>query len=214
MRLSNNLLQVFILLNNESKNNFLVGGCVRDSLMNLTPKDYDIVTDIPVTTVSQMFEENGWRVDRTGEVFLVTNISKDGFQYEIANFREDTKSSDGRRPEGVQVADIYSDAKRRDFTVNAIYYNPMNDTYYDPLDEVSHQSGIRDAKDLILRFVGRPHERIKEDYLRVFRFYRFLSKGFNPDKKSLKACREMFNEAYCNTTPERIRVEIEKAVKL
>lgn len=214
MRLNNSLLQVFMLLNNESKNNWLVGGCVRDHLMGLVPKDYDIVTDIPVTKVSQIFEDNGWKVDRTGEVFLVTNISKGGNQYEIANFRADGNTADGRRPESVEIADILADAKRRDFTVNAIYYNPMTDQLADPLADVSHQSGLRDIKDLILRFVGNPKERIKEDYLRVFRFYRFLSKGFNPDKKSLRACREMFNEAYLKTTPERVRVEIERMVKL
>lgn len=212
--LNNSLLQVFMLLRNESKNNFLVGGCVRDHLMNLTPKDFDIVTDIPVKKVSEMFEQNGWKVDRTGEVFLVTNISKNGYQYEIANFRADAPTSDGRRPDSVVVADIYSDAKRRDFTVNALYYDPIDDTHYDPISEVSHQSGLKDIDSLILRFVGKPKERIKEDYLRVFRFYRFLTKGFVPDKKSLKACREMFNEAYLNTTPERVRVEIERMAKL
>lgn len=201
-------------MNNESKQNYLVGGCVRDSLMGLKPKDFDIVTDIPVTKVSQIFEDNGWKVDRTGEVFLVTNISKNGYHYEIANFRKDSTTSDGRRPEFVEIGNIHSDAKRRDFTVNAIYYNPITDIYYDPLYETTVQSGIKDIQNTILRFVGNPKERIKEDYLRVFRFYRFLAKGFNADKKSLKACREMFNEAYLNTTAERVRAEIEKVVKI
>lgn len=212
MKLDNSLLQVFIILDFYSRRNYLVGGCVRDSILGLTPKDFDIVTDVPMDTIEAVFQENGWKVDRTGDVFLVLNISKYGRQYEIANFRSDGKTSDGRRPETVEISDIYSDAKRRDFTVNSIYYNPMTDEYSDPISEVSHQSGLKDIKEKTLRFVGNPKERIKEDYLRVFRFYRFLKKGFNPDKKSLKACREMFNEAYLKTTPERVRVEIERIV--
>lgn len=206
MKLNNNLLQVFLLLKNESANNYLVGGCVRDSLLGEKPKDFDIVTDIHMDKLEKIFTENGWSVDSVGKQFLVLFISKDGYQYEIANFRLDGNYSDGRRPDKVEIGDINTDAARRDFTVNSIYYDPINGSYIDP------NNGLKDIRDRKLKFIGRPKDRISDDFLRVFRFYRFITKGFTPDKRSLKACRELFNKAYLKTTPERVRMEIEKMV--
>ena len=204
MKLNNNLLQVFMLLKSQSNNNYLVGGCVRDYLMGKEPKDYDIVTDVPMETMRELFGQNGWSVDAVGENFLVMFVSKGGNQYEIANFRKDGVYKDGRRPESVEIGTLEEDAARRDFTVNSIYFNPMLGTYKDP------NNGIADVERRVLKFIGKPKDRIKEDFLRVFRFYRFLSKGFEPDKKSLRACREMFNMAYSKSTPERVRMEIER----
>lgn len=198
------LLEVFLLLNNESKNTYLVGGCVRDYLIYKKPNDFDIVTDVPMDIIEKIFTDNDWKVNSTGKAFLVLNISKDGQTYEIANFRKDSKTSDGRRPEKCEIGDLETDSQRRDFTVNAVYYNPINDIFIDPVN------GRNDVENRILKFIGKPNERIREDYLRVFRFYRFLTKGFTADKKSLRACRELFQEAYENTTPERVRMELEK----
>jgi len=206
VNLNNNLLQIFMILRGFSKNNYLVGGCVRDSLIGREPKDFDIVTDVHMDVIEAAFQENGWTVDAVGKQFLVMFVSKNGEQYEIANFRKDVGFSDGRRPDEAIIGDLASDAARRDFTVNSIYYDPINGSYLDP------NNGMKDAKERILRFIGRPHDRIREDYLRIFRFYRFLSKGFTPDKKSLKACRELFNEAYGQTTAERVRMEVERMV--
>jgi poly(A) polymerase len=154
------------------------------------------------------------------------SISKEGEQYEIANFRKDGIYSDGRRPEAVQIGTIEEDAARRDFTINALYWNPMvevevNDSttrrylcgrpmpygfqVADPTGK-----GLADLESKTLRFIGKPKERIQEDYLRVFRFYRFLAKGYTPDPRSLSAVREYFNEAYAKTTAERVRCELEK----
>ena len=201
----NLLLQIFIILRSFSNENYLVGGCVRDSLLGLKPKDYDIVTDVSIPKITQAFQEAGWEVTDSGQVFLVTNVSKNGWQFEIANFRKDGVYSGGRRPETVEIGDINDDAHRRDFTVNAIYHNPFNGVIVDPT-----QKGLSDIENRMLRFIGKPEDRIKEDRLRVFRFYRFLKKGFKADKKSLQACRTMFNESYRLTTPERVREELEK----
>lgn len=198
------LLQVFMILGTKSKNNYMVGGAVRDYLLDKTPNDYDIVTDVPMDTVEKLFTESGWKVSTTGKAFLVVNVSKDGEQYEIANFRKDGVYLDGRRPESVEIGTLDEDARRRDFTINALYMR-LDGTVLDPLDK-----GNADLKNKILRFIGKPEERIKEDFLRVFRFYRFLAKGYRPDKKSLIACRALFNEAYEKTTPERVRAELEK----
>jgi len=199
------LLEVFLLLKYEADNTtYLVGGCVRDTLMFKIPKDYDIVTDVPMSTIKTIFLNNNWKVSDTGKTFFVLNVSKEGKNYEIANFRKDIGIADGRRPEKCEIGDMSTDSQRRDFTINSIYYDPMNDKFYDPV------GGLKDLNSRILKFIGKPSERIREDYLRVFRFYRFITKGFTPDKKSLKACRALFTEAYTNTTPERVRMELEK----
>lgn len=199
------LLQIFLLVYDTNPNTYLVGGCVRDMLLGKTPKDYDIVTEANIDQLRPVLIENGWQVDAVGENFLVYAVSKNHQQFEIANFRKEYGFTDGRRPDHVEVGTLEEDAKRRDFTVNSIYYNPISDTYIDP------NNGRKDLQNRILKFVGRPHDRIKEDYLRVFRFFRFLSRlGFRPDNRSLKACREMFNEAYQKTNPERVRMEIER----
>lgn len=203
--MDNLLLQVFLIVRNASANTYLVGGCVRDMLLGKEPKDFDIVTDAPAETFAQDLTDSGWEVKGVGEHFLVYVASKNGVQFEIANFRKESGFSDGRRPDKVEVGTLEEDAARRDFTVNSIYYDPLSDRFIDP------NNGIKDVKAKILRFIGRPHDRIAEDYLRVFRFFRFLAKlQFEADKRSLKACREMFNEAYRQTNPERVRAEIER----
>lgn len=210
MKTNLHLLQIFLILSTKSSNNFLVGGCVRDYLLNFPIKDYDIVTDIPILELSEMFSTNGWKVINTGASYLVLTISKDGSQYEIANFRKDGIYLNGRCPTNVEIGDIYQDAKRRDFTINAIYYNPITDEYIYPIDKSK-----QDIKNRTLRFIGNASDRINEDYLRVFRFYRFLAcKNLNPDVRSLKACREYFNKACELTSHERIRVEIERMINL
>lgn len=201
------LLQIFLLVYNTSPQTYLVGGCVRDMLLGRKPKDYDIVTDASIEAITPDLTASGWEVKGVGDHFLVNIVSKNGNMFEIANFRKESGFSDGRRPDSVEIGTLEEDAKRRDFTVNSIYYNPFSGEYIDP------NNGIRDIKAKKLAFIGNPHDRIKEDYLRVFRFYRFLAKlGFEGHPRSLKACREMFNEAYRNTTPERVRMEIERIV--
>lgn len=199
------LLQIFLLVYETNKNTFLVGGCVRDMLLGRKAKDYDLVTEANIEALKPTLLENGWQVDAVGENFLVYAVSKNHCQFEIANFRKESGFTDGRRPDRVEIGTLEEDAKRRDFSVNSIYYNPITNTFIDP------NNGRKDISEKRLRFVGKPHDRIKEDYLRVFRFFRFLSKlGFQADPRSLKACRELFNEAYSKTNPERVRMEIER----
>lgn len=207
--MDNLILQIFMILSQESEDNYLVGGCVRDKFLKLTPHDYDIVTDVPIEVSTKLFEEAGWKVKECGEAFLVMNISKDGHQFEIANFRKDGVYLDGRRPEKVEIGTIIEDAFRRDFTINALYEDPLSGKVLDPTG-----LGLKDLENKILRFIGKASERIEEDNLRVFRYYRFLLKGFTPDKNSLKACRRVFNDVYLNTTPERVRLELEKMAGL
>lgn len=199
------LLQLLLIARNESLNTYLVGGCVRDMLLGRKPKDFDIVTDANIEQLKPALVENGWQVDAVGENFLVYAVSKNHQQFEIANFRKENGFTDGRRPDSVEIGTLEEDAARRDFTVNSIYYDPILDSYVDP------NGGIKDLHNRTLRFIGRPQDRIREDYLRVFRFWRFLATlKFEGHPKSLRACREMFNEAYRKTNPERVRMEIER----
>lgn len=129
----------------------------------------------------------------------------DGSKYEVVEWEYE---HDGRKPSSVEIGNIYEDAVRRDFTINALYENPLTGEILDPTGK-----GLSDVKGRTLRFIGNPKDRIQEDYLRVFRFYRFLAtKNLNPDVKSLKACRQFFDEAYKNTTPERVRLEMERLI--
>jgi len=201
------LADIFEILKQFSPHNYLVGGCVRDYMMGKDFRDLDIVTEAPIEKSKPAFKKAGWKVDETGEKFLVLSISKDHEQYEVANFRKDGVYLDGRRPESVEIGTLEEDAKRRDFTVNALYYDFDTGEVYDP-----NGKGRDDVENRVLRFIGKPKDRIKEDYLRVFRFYRFLTKGFQPHIGSLRACREYFNEAYPKITPERVRGELEKMI--
>jgi poly(A) polymerase len=190
----------------------IVGGAVRDFLLGKPAKDIDLVTDADLNLIASSFENSGWTTDQVGLQSNVLFVSKviglETYTFEIARFRTDV-TTDGRHAV-VANGDINTDAWRRDFTCNALYYNPYTHTIIDPTN-----MGVTDIRSKILRFVGKPEQRIKEDYLRVFRYYRFLDRtGFQAHPKSLRACREYFNEACANTIPERIRLEFEKTVGL
>ena len=160
----------YMTLDHDSIESYIVGGAIRDLLTGKTAKDFDIVTNIPYGFLELRFEKAGWTVSATGKAFLVISIQKDGRQYEIANFRKDGVYLDGRRPETVEIGTLEEDANRRDFTVNALYYNYNTGELKDPTEK-----GFNDIKRKVLRFIGKPKDRIKEDYLRIFRFYRFLA---------------------------------------
>ena len=114
--------------------------------------------------------------------------------------------SDSRRPDYVNVGTIYDDAERRDFTINALYYNPFTAQVLDPTGK-----GVQDINNKLIRFNGSPKQRIEEDGLRVIRMYRFSALlGFEIDPIALKVARRHFDEIYRNLPPERVRLELEK----
>lgn len=212
IRLDNlDVLQAKIILTSlENYRSCLVGGCVRDLLMGKEPKDFDFATNIPLDLLVSLFEEAGWIVDEKGKQFLVMIVSKNGTQFEIANFRKDGTYKDGRRPEAVDIGTIEDDASRRDFTINALYIDLRNETLIDPTG-----MGLKDLKSQTLRFVGNPKDRIEEDALRIMRFYRFLSQfpKLQPDPRSLRACRQNFDRIALLAS-ERVRTEVEKMAKV
>ena len=188
-------------------NSYIVGGFVRDVLNGKEPKDIDFVTSTSYNDLKEQFENEDWKVLETGKQFLVLSISKDGKTYEIANFRKDGTYTDGRRPDSVSIGTIEDDGDRRDFTINAMYLNIYNYNFIDPTGQ-----GLADHIEGIVKFVGSPKERLNEDLLRVYRFYRMLGKGYLPDPKSLSACREAFECAQEKISYGRVRMEIEKMV--
>ena len=193
-----------------NQHSLLVGGCVRDLRLGRKPKDLDVVTDANLDEVSKVLSENGWTIDEAGKQFFVLIASKNGQQFEIALFRKDGTYTDGRRPDYVQIGTMEEDAQRRDFTINSLYLDPWTGEFYDPTGK-----GFKDIEDKIIRFNGKAVERIKEDYLRIFRAYRFASQlGFEIDKKTLKACRTYFDTACLTVSGQRILIEIEKMSKV
>ncbi len=146
---------------------FLVGGCVRDTLMNKSVTDIDFATPcLPLEVIEILNKSEINYIDIGIKFGTVTAIINDK-KYEITSFREDI-STDGRHAEVVFSKEIEVDAARRDFTMNALYVDKdcmIYDFYH----------GQEDLKNTILRFIGDPQERIKEDYLRIMRFFRFLA---------------------------------------
>lgn len=126
-------------------------------------------------------------------------------KYEVMEWTNEN-DSDGRHPNSVKIGTIEEDRQRRDFHINSIFWNPY--------ELYIHRFAIEDIEKRILRFVGNPEERLKEDYLRGIRFYRLLkTKNLIPDKTSLSAVRRNFDNIM-KVTPHRMMMEIERMVGL
>ena len=198
---------VIDILTELSPNSCLVGGAVRDILKGNLPKDFDFVTDASYDQIITKFKENNFKVIETGKQFLVLNVKYNDEKFEISNFRKDGTYVDGRRPESVSIGTIEEDAHRRDFTINALYFNLFTHELIDPTGE-----GLNDLLNNHLAFVGNAKDRLNEDLLRVYRAYRFISKGFVPSKNTLKHIRHAFDCAQKTVAPERVKNEIEKTI--
>ena len=181
---------------------YIVGGCVRDLLLGITPNDYDITTSATPEQIKSIFEKT---ID-TGIKHGTITVMENGAATEVTTFRTETGYSDMRRPDSVEfVSDIKLDLSRRDFTVNAICYNP--DTGI-----VDCFDSIKDLKNITLRAVGEPGQRFKEDALRIMRLFRFSSTlGFRIEKETYNAA---INLSYLleNISRERIAAELKKAI--
>src|SRR6266404_646642 len=144
---------------------YFAGGCVRDIVRGQTPKDFDIATDAKPETVQQIFS----RTYAVGAHFGVIVVVENGFQFEVATFRSDDVYVDGRRPSAVHFSSPEEDAQRRDFTINGMFYDPAAN---EVIDFVGGRADL-DAK--LVRAIGDPAERFKEDRLRMLRVVRFAT---------------------------------------
>ncbi|MDG2340400.1 MAG: CCA tRNA nucleotidyltransferase, partial [Paracoccaceae bacterium] len=158
---------------------YMVGGCVRNALLGAAVSDIDISTDALPETVTKLAALAGLKVIPTGIDHGTVTVISGGVPHEITTYRKDIET-DGRRAVVAFSTSIEEDAKRRDFTMNALYADASGEIY-DPL------GGIGDLNDRRIRFIGNAKDRIQEDYLRILRFFRFsawygdLSLGFDPD---------------------------------
>jgi tRNA nucleotidyltransferase/poly(A) polymerase len=186
---------------------YVVGGTVRDVLLEDSDKsiisgnDVDIATSAKPTQINSLFKETY----NIGAAFGIVNVVENGISFEVATFREEADYTDGRRPDSVKYTDSPKrDAKRRDFTINALFYDPFKDEILDFVD------GQNDLKKGILRTIGLPEKRFSEDYLRMLRAIRFgVRFDFEIDKAIIKAIKKLapkLNEL----SHERIRDELNR----
>lgn len=156
---------------------YVVGGCVRDHLLGLTPHDYDLCTNAKPEDICRLFSD--FSLVRNGEKHGTIGVVIEGSVYEITTYRTEGGYSDSRHPDWVEFVDsIREDLSRRDFTVNAMAYSPTRG-YADPFD------GQADLKNKCLRAVGDPETRFREDALRILRGIRFAARfGLTPEKET------------------------------
>ncbi len=188
---------------------FLVGGAVRTGLGALhglghPATDFDFATDAPPEEVSRIFH----RVIPTGIAHGTVTVLLQGESFEVTTFRSEEGYSDSRHPDRIQyLSTIDEDLHRRDFTINAMAYDPLTHTLLDPTE------GRRDLKRGIIRAIGQPEERFREDPLRQLRAFRFMGQlEFTIEEKTLRAITE-HREAILQVSPERIKDEMDKLLK-
>ena len=181
---------------------YVVGGCVRDSLLGLTPHDWDLCTSALPQQVMELF--GAQRCIPTGLQHGTVTVKQSGALYEITTFRTEGTYTDGRHPDEVHfVPDVREDLARRDFTINAMAYNEK-EGLIDPF------GGQDDLQSGILRAVGVPHQRFTEDALRILRLYRFAARfGFSIDPPTAQAAQELCAHLDC-VSVERIEEELAK----
>lgn len=173
---------------------------MRDRLLGNDPTDYDIATDAPASAVAALFP----RTIAVGAAFGVVIVVEGGRHFEVATFRKDGPYLDGRRPSSVAFVDEIEDARRRDFTVNALFYDPEAETVLD------YVGGREDLARGLIRCVGDPVERFQEDHLRLLRAVRFAARlDFRLDTATREAMAALA-PSILKTSAERIRDELVK----
>lgn len=179
---------------------FFVGGCIRDVLLGKIPDEIDLTTSATPDEIQRLFD----KVHLVGARFGVCVVNMDGSDFEVSTFRKDSSYQDGRRPEYVTFSDPEEDALRRDFTINALFWEPIESKLYDYVD------GLTDLHDGIIRAVGDPVERFQEDRLRIIRCARFLSQfNFSIHRDTYEAMYKI-QDPLKGISAERLRDELEK----
>jgi poly(A) polymerase len=177
---------------------YFAGGCVRDIVRGVTPKDFDIATDATPEAVQKIFP----RTYAVGAHFGVIVVVENGFQFEVATFRSDDAYVDGRHPSAVHFSSPEEDAKRRDFTINGMFYDPATEQVIDFV------GGRSDLEAQLIRAIGEPAQRFQEDRLRMLRAVRFATlldyKIDNQTWEAIAANADSINQI----SAERIREEL------
>ncbi|MBL0849246.1 MAG: CCA tRNA nucleotidyltransferase [Candidatus Liberibacter ctenarytainae] len=162
------LKNILSLLNQGNDTSCIVGGAIRDSLMHVAVKDIDIATTILPHTVIKLFSQTNYKSISTGISYGTIKIVLRDKSFDITTLRSDIKTY-GRNADVVFTKDWYSDAIRRDFTINALYADQRGEV-------IDYVGGLNDIKNRTVKFIGNAHHRIQEDYLRILRFFRFFAR--------------------------------------
>jgi tRNA nucleotidyltransferase (CCA-adding enzyme) len=199
MKVDERAVEIIKTLQEAGHGAWVVGGAVRNSMMGLPPKDWDICTTAKAEEVECLFR----RTIPMGKAFGIVTVMVGDEGFEVATLRKESGTSDSRHPDEIEfVTDIVTDLGRRDLTINSIAYDPISDVLVDPFD------GASDIKRGIIRFVGDPSERIAEDNLRVLRAFRFASQlGFSLHETTWNALQDASLDG---VSEERIAEEMNK----
>lgn len=176
---------------------YFAGGCVRDQLLGLWPKDYDIATAASPAEVAAIFPKS----DMIGAHFGVVLVRDAGHAFEVATFRTDGSYSDSRRPDSVAFSTPAEDAQRRDFTINGLFQDPLTDEIID------HVGGRADLDSRTLRAIGDPDVRFSEDALRLLRAVRFANRFDLTIEPATESALRANADLLANISVERIRDE-------
>jgi len=192
----------FILKELQARNYtaYLAGGCVRDAFLGRKAKDLDIATNAKAEDLMELFPDNV----PVGEQFgvIIVKYQKQGL--EVATFRKDGIYKDGRRPEFIEYSSPKEDALRRDFTINALFYDIQSQKVID------YVNGLNDIKRKVIRAVGDPKKRLTEDKLRVLRAIRFATEiNFNIEENLFKELK-VYSSQIHQISKERITAELKQ----
>lgn len=200
LSIPSNIKKLHKAFKKHGKKLYVVGGAVRDAILGKTPKDYDLATDAKPDEVVEIAKKEGLSVAEVGKKFGVVIVNGD----EIATFRKDIGK--GRRPTSVDYTDIEGDVRRRDLTINALFYD------IDRGEIVDLVGGIKDLQDKKIRTVGKAEERFEEDPLRKLRALRFQARvGGKMDKDIMNSLKK--DPSLKGVSTERIRDEFVKGIK-
>lgn len=190
------------VLNDAGFDAFIVGGAVRDMIMNRNPKDFDIVTSAPIDTIKELFPFHSH--GKITEKFLIHAFKFEGSVFEIASFRDEGNIEN--RNDAVMPGNAETDVLRRDFTCNSIMWNPITDEILDPLN------GVQDIHDGILRTTRDSDVVFSEDPVRIFRAIRFQRQfGFD---FAFEINDNMIKNALASQNKDRCKNEIRKIRKI
>ena len=204
LNIPNDVIKIHKAFKKNGKKLYVVGGAIRDAILGKSPKDFDLATDAKPEEVEKIAKDNGISSKPIGKAFGVVSLFINKVEYEIATFRKDIGK--GRRPTSVDYTDIQGDVKRRDLTVNALFYD------IDKKEIVDLVGGIADLKKKNIRTVGKAKERFDEDPLRKLRALRFWTRlGGTLDKELLDALQN--DPSIKGVSGERIRDEFLKSIK-
>lgn len=188
-------------LNSAGHTAYFAGGWVRDHLMKHPSSDIDIATDAPPEKILDLFPHT----ILVGLAFGVVIVTIDGHQFEVATFRKDCGYTDGRKPDKIEFTDACGDAFRRDFTINGMFYDPLQHVVHD------YVQGAEDLQKCVVRAIGNPYERFMEDRLRMIRAVRFASRfAFAIDPDTQEAIIANADTLFPAVAMERVWMEFKK----